>query len=230
MICVECAADVVDVYKEFSTGNARLTRCGSCKKAADKYVEFETMLIILDLILHKIQVYRHILFNVFPNMDEGLTRIVLKMIPGIIFFDTYLRWHRIHSLSILKYSLILPYNAYISLFWASTFELIAFVGGVIIAARILTTGSLNYLHLIVSVIISSFGKLFIVLMMIWDCNAHYGPIINIFVLSSNITALRVSLGTTSIKATAIVASAFIIRLLVQLALRAYDPFIVFSIL
>jgi hypothetical protein len=50
-----------------------------------------------------------------------------------------------------------------------------------------------------SVIISSFGKLLIVLMMIWDTNAYYGPIVNFFVLTSNITALRVSLKTTPAK-------------------------------
>jgi hypothetical protein len=64
MICVECGADCPDGgFKEFSKGSVRLTRCECCHRLADKYVEFEMMLIILDLILHKPQVYRHLLYN-----------------------------------------------------------------------------------------------------------------------------------------------------------------------
>ena len=38
-------------------------RCINCFSVVDKYVEFEIIIIAIDVILHKIQAYRHILFN-----------------------------------------------------------------------------------------------------------------------------------------------------------------------
>jgi len=35
-----------------------------CGKPVDKYVEYDIVLIVLDLILHRLQVFRHMLFNV----------------------------------------------------------------------------------------------------------------------------------------------------------------------
>ncbi len=84
MICVECGMPVNDVYHELSGGLIRVTRCVStptipsaatphdilcldgqeyCKQVADKYVEHEFVIIFLDLILHRPQAYRHVLFN-----------------------------------------------------------------------------------------------------------------------------------------------------------------------
>lgn len=57
----------------------------------------------------------------------------------------------------------------------------------------------DYGQLVRSIVISSFGKLLVVLMMIWESNAYYGPIVNLFVLTSNVTALRVFLKTTLLK-------------------------------
>lgn len=72
MICVECGKPIQHVMKIFGdvdNHNIRLTRCRYCRKSADKYVEYEYMLILIDLILHKIQVYRHIIFNRLPYVD-----------------------------------------------------------------------------------------------------------------------------------------------------------------
>ena len=35
-----------------------------CHENVDKYLEYDTVLIILDILLHKSQAYRHVLFNV----------------------------------------------------------------------------------------------------------------------------------------------------------------------
>ena len=52
------------------------TACGSF---ADKYVEYELILVVLDLLLLKVQVYRHCLYNLhtqpfmvsWPHFDDG---------------------------------------------------------------------------------------------------------------------------------------------------------------
>ena len=63
-ICVECGTPSNEpLFIEKSKGNIELTRCVSCSNVIDKYIEFELILIAIDIILHKIQAFRHILFN-----------------------------------------------------------------------------------------------------------------------------------------------------------------------
>lgn len=74
-------------------------------------------------------------------------------------------------------------------------ELATYIIAILVATKILLSKShsskpVKYNYLIMAVLLSSFGKLFIVSMMIWDYSSVYGYIINLFVLTSNITALR----------------------------------------
>ena len=113
-VCVECASPVSDIFKQFSKGSIRLTRCvlcwimilgmqDYCKKIADKYVEYELVLIVIDLILHNPQVYRHILFNRIPFVKNWfdvcffwcnvmMQTTLLQLTLFFLFFDSYLKW------------------------------------------------------------------------------------------------------------------------------------------
>lgn len=51
-----------------------------CGQYADKYVEMEMVLVILDLILFRKQAYRHILFNRFKAEKQGLLVTVLSLL------------------------------------------------------------------------------------------------------------------------------------------------------
>ena len=63
-VCVECMCDENEsIYKKYSEGNLRLTRCIRCGDFVDRYVEYDNVLIVLDLVLHKNPAYRHLLFN-----------------------------------------------------------------------------------------------------------------------------------------------------------------------
>lgn len=48
---------------EYSETNIRLTRCQKCGKVADKYVEYELLLVFLDAVLHRKPAMRHLLYN-----------------------------------------------------------------------------------------------------------------------------------------------------------------------
>jgi lipid intermediate transporter len=92
----------------------------SCGAVADKYIEFELIIIILDLVLHKPQAYRHLLFNRFrqrkvrsmvfppsihsaihsairsysahsPLLDESQV-VVSAMIIAYIALEVFLKW------------------------------------------------------------------------------------------------------------------------------------------
>jgi hypothetical protein len=55
------------LYSKISDQNIRLTRCRNCGLVVDKYVEFESTLVFIDIILLRTQAYRHILFNRYDS-------------------------------------------------------------------------------------------------------------------------------------------------------------------
>lgn len=58
-----CGENIDSLYIEYSEGNIKLTRCSNCSAVADKYIEYETVLVLIDVVLHRKKAYRHILFN-----------------------------------------------------------------------------------------------------------------------------------------------------------------------
>ena len=50
------------LFVEYTAGNIKLTRC-KCGSVADKYVEYENILIAIDIILLRKAAYRHVLYN-----------------------------------------------------------------------------------------------------------------------------------------------------------------------
>ncbi|KAN0107515.1 Arv1 domain containing protein [Russula decolorans] len=63
-LCTNCAQAVSYLYTVYhSVNNVRLEQCPSCRAPADPYVEHDALVIVLDLILLKPGVYRHLLFN-----------------------------------------------------------------------------------------------------------------------------------------------------------------------
>lgn len=80
-ICTNCGDKIEELYKQFGSVALKLTKCVSkwhlikflilkayifqenCNQVADKYVEYDLINIIIDLILFKIVAVRHFLFN-----------------------------------------------------------------------------------------------------------------------------------------------------------------------
>lgn len=63
-VCIECSTPIDSLYMEFTgLGNTRLTRCSNCGEVADKYIEYELVLVLVDIILHRRQAHRHLLKN-----------------------------------------------------------------------------------------------------------------------------------------------------------------------
>ena len=82
-VCVECGepATVLREVRASST-SIRLSRCGSCGQIADKYVEFDTLLVLLDMLLHRTSVYRHLLCNCQRTVQEARRKNLL--ISGLV--------------------------------------------------------------------------------------------------------------------------------------------------
>lgn len=69
-ICVECGDARVEALYEVSphNGSINLIRCHLCGEVADKYIEVDGTLLLIDIILLRKPAYRHLLFNRKPEI------------------------------------------------------------------------------------------------------------------------------------------------------------------
>eukprot|EP00118_Oscarella_pearsei_P017500 m.174042 g.174042 ORF g.174042 m.174042 type:complete len:314 (+) comp39100_c0_seq21:311-1252(+) len=65
LVCVECGAPCTEscAFKRFTRGAIQLLRCTKCEAVVDKYVEYDFVMLLLDVLLHKVQAFRHFLSN-----------------------------------------------------------------------------------------------------------------------------------------------------------------------
>lgn len=100
MICTECSRlDIGPLYSEFKSQYIKLTVCPGCGKVADKYIEFDYVILFLDILLLKPQAYRHLAFNVvegamFRTEEDGFARYkpLLRYAALAVLFEVYLTW------------------------------------------------------------------------------------------------------------------------------------------
>ncbi|KAL3468957.1 Arv1-like family-domain-containing protein [Aspergillus californicus] len=103
-ICIECSYPVSHLYSAYSRADdrslgkgVRLTQCPNCKRFADKYVEHDFVVIFIDLVLIKPQVYRHLLFNRLESDEHNFDRSIIRLGVLLLLFDVYLTWARIEK-------------------------------------------------------------------------------------------------------------------------------------
>ncbi|KAL7750508.1 sterol homeostasis protein [Sorochytrium milnesiophthora] len=207
--CVECGQSVHSLYTVYSPGNIRLTQCESCNTFADKYVEYDGVVIFIDLLLHKHQVYRHILFNRLGYRDDVLQSGTRKLAVILILFEVYLKLVNIE----LRHGR------------EPNFDLSASVRQWLIQDATPLWSDIVQLPLIPSaIIVSSFGKLLLILMVIWDSRSilEYSWLVSVFVLASNVEALSVIIKSYG-AATAITATAAVLKYTAQYIINAAEP-------
>ncbi|KIX02472.1 uncharacterized protein Z518_08413 [Rhinocladiella mackenziei CBS 650.93] len=103
-ICITCSTPVRNLYTVYSKADdrtlgkgVRLTQCPNCKRFADKYVEHDFVVLFIDLVLIKPQVYRHLLFNRLGRSDDKFDPSILRLGTLLILFDVYITWARIEK-------------------------------------------------------------------------------------------------------------------------------------
>ncbi|KAK3502650.1 hypothetical protein B0T13DRAFT_394751 [Neurospora crassa] len=113
-ICIECRHPVKTLWREGagdkSTGhNIRLTVCKNCGRFCDKYVEHDFVVLFIDLVLIKPQVYRHLLHNTLMKDEDEFAYMFFLLLctlstlafHGSIRFLTSSRYSPLHLLGIL---------------------------------------------------------------------------------------------------------------------------------
>ncbi|CAN0884973.1 Protein ARV 1 [Linum grandiflorum] len=157
------------------------------------------LIVLIDLILHKPKAYRHLVFNVLNQKTavvEGLLRnatfgfILLEFSPDR---SMLLDWHEDEqkgSSSGIRYQ-----NVFMDVLVGNSLFLCVFL----LAARIMLTSSLTFSRfrdLLFVILVSSYFKIFLVTMMVWEFPPSVIYIMDLFVLSSNIVALKVTSDST----------------------------------
>lgn len=85
MRCVECGKEVETLQTVYSPNNIILAPCPECGKFADKYVEWDHVLLYIDMLLLKGKVFRHLLFN-----KPGVSRVMWRVTGVLVMIDAYL--------------------------------------------------------------------------------------------------------------------------------------------
>jgi lipid intermediate transporter len=78
IVCVECghlSNYSLKTYGDISSGHVRLAVCKACKKDVDKYLEYESLLLVLDLMLHRTAAFRHLLINRLSEVSPAISHL-----------------------------------------------------------------------------------------------------------------------------------------------------------
>ncbi|KAL5684042.1 hypothetical protein ACJX0J_010427, partial [Zea mays] len=166
-----------------------------CKAVADPYIECEFMIILIDLVLHKTRAYRHVLFNKLSmgsSVDKGiLYRSTLIHIALDTFRISFSKGNRAGGAS--SRSIFSTVSNCTEVVGDALLGNIVFIFMLLLGVRFflkLSFDIIRYRDILFAVIISSYFKLFLFTMMVWEFPSSVIFIVEMFVLSSNVVALR----------------------------------------
>ncbi|KAI3990381.1 hypothetical protein MKX01_012179 [Papaver californicum] len=192
--CIHCVCKIKLLFIQYSPGNIRLMKCGNCKVVADEYIECEIMILLIDLVMHKTKAYRHLLYNAPTLHPVDFKGILWKSAILYLLLDGYRNFlfkeDSSLSLNTISSSLICGKMLIDVLLVNFVFFCVLFL----VATRILLTASAEatrYIDVSLAIFVSSYMRIFLVAMMVWDFPSSVLYIIDMFVLSSNVVALKV---------------------------------------
>lgn len=81
--CVHCGGPVPMLFRRYSATVLKMMSCAHCGQVADKYVEYDPVLVLLDLVLLNRQAIRHILYNTAFRNHWKLC-VVMVLIEGYV--------------------------------------------------------------------------------------------------------------------------------------------------
>lgn len=88
-VCIECGCVVRQLFCVESSA-IRLSRCEQCLSVADKYVELDATLLLLDIVLLRCPAYRHLLFNTRASSSARLLMLSVVCVNFLVQL-TYVR-------------------------------------------------------------------------------------------------------------------------------------------
>ncbi|XP_043273702.1 protein ARV1 [Venturia canescens] len=61
--CINCGVEVEELYRRYSPSVLKVLKCTKCGSLADKYIEYDPVIVLVDLVLLEKPAYRHLLYN-----------------------------------------------------------------------------------------------------------------------------------------------------------------------
>ncbi|VVC91103.1 unnamed protein product [Leptidea sinapis] len=61
--CVNCGAFAEALYRTYGPSVLKLTKCEICNGIVDKYIEYDPVIVMIDLVLMSKEAQRHVIFN-----------------------------------------------------------------------------------------------------------------------------------------------------------------------
>ncbi|KAL3844776.1 hypothetical protein ACJIZ3_002179 [Penstemon smallii] len=194
--CVQCGSPIKTLYIQYSAGNIRLMKCGKCKAVADEYIECEIMILVIDLILHKPKAYRHLFYNKFSKETVDFESLLWKSVSAFLILDIYRMWiltkiEKESNSPETVGSMLLEFPKMISsvIFGNLVFLCVMFHGTRKLFS--ISAGFYGWKEILLVVLVSSYFKIFLMATMVWEFPSSVIFIIDMFVISSNIVALKV---------------------------------------
>ncbi|CAH2039179.1 unnamed protein product [Thlaspi arvense] len=193
--CVGCGFRVKSLFIQYSPGNIRLMKCGNCKEVADEYIECERMIIFIDLILHRPKVYRHVLYNAINPETVNIQHLLWKLVLAYLLLDSSLKIVKDRSFllrrtdqgwSFTESSGLMSVKVLIGVLSAN----VAFIFSFAIAAKGLLNEVSRRREILMGILVSSYFKIFLLTMLVWEFPMSVIFIVDILVLTSNSMALK----------------------------------------
>ncbi|XP_051160758.1 protein ARV1 [Leptopilina boulardi] len=83
--CTNCGAEVANLYRRYSPSVLKVLKCNSCGYLADKYIEYDPVIVLLDLILLQKSAYRHLFYN---SNFKSYWKLMIVLILG----ESFQKW------------------------------------------------------------------------------------------------------------------------------------------
>ncbi|VVB06920.1 unnamed protein product [Arabis nemorensis] len=163
-------------------------KCENCKEVADEYIECEILIIFIDLILHKSKAYRHLLYNVAYQETINFQYLLWKLVMAYLLLDTYrsLLLRRTNDESSVSMSFVHESLEVLVNVLSANF---AFVLSFAFATKFMSIGA-SRKEILLGILISSYVKIFLFALPVWELPISVVFIVDMLVLTSNTVALK----------------------------------------
>ncbi|XP_043471489.1 protein ARV1 [Leptopilina heterotoma] len=104
--CTNCGAEVAELYRRYSPSVLKVLKCSTCGCLADKYIEYDPVIVLLDLILLQKSAYRHLFYN---SSFKSYWKLMMVLILG----ESFQKWFAVNT-SVASSILSTPFSFYIA--------------------------------------------------------------------------------------------------------------------
>ncbi|KAI9209577.1 Arv1 protein [Polychytrium aggregatum] len=231
-VCISCGSEVPSLYtiyglkRDGKASAIKRTHCSLCGSFADRYIENELLIVLIDMILLKPEAYRHLLFNRIRYENQGWNTDLLKFGVVLILFEVYVKWYNLQHRLPLEYTAHELAREYAYMIFICASEILLFHCAVRSSVYLIyrcPTPTLNRIN--VGIVACSMGKLMLIPMAVWNYNSFYVSwTISLFVMLSQSEGLAVLLNEHKPRSVIpIVAAGMLCRIALQLLWIRWDP-------